>query len=61
MRREEMIAIIDDLGVELKRLRAELVKAKEELDWYQRKLKEAQERNRKLDWCLTRTTEELTK
>jgi hypothetical protein len=56
-----MIAIIDDLGVELKRLRAELVKAKEELDWYQRKLKEAQERNRKLDWCLTRTTEELLK
>jgi DNA topoisomerase-1 len=39
----------------------ELVKAKEELEWYQRKLKEAQERNRKLDWCLTRTTEELLK
>lgn len=61
MKREEMIAIIDDLGTELKRLRAELVKAKEELDWYRRKLEEAQERNRKLDWCLTRTTEELLK
>ena len=59
MTRDELIDIVDDLGAELKRLKAELVKAKEELDWYQRKLQEAQERNRKLDWCLTRTTEEL--
>ena len=59
MTRDELIDIVDDLGAELNRLKAELVKAKEELDWYQQKLQEAQERNRKLDWCLTRTTEEL--
>lgn len=59
MTRNELIDIVDDLERELKRVRAELVKAKEELDWAHKTLIEVQERNRKLDWCLTRTTEEL--
>lgn len=59
MTKDELIDIVDDLERELNRVRNELVKAKEELDWAYKKLIEAQERNRRLDWCLTRTTEEL--
>ncbi len=59
MTREEVIDILDDTQRQLTQLRDELVKAKEELDWARAKLKEAQERNRKLDWVLTRTIEAL--
>ena len=59
MTRDELIDIVDDLERELNRVRNELVKAKSELDWAYKRLIEAQERNRRLDWCLTRTTEEL--
>ena len=59
MTREEAIDILDDTQRQLTQLRDELVKAKEELDWTRAKLKEAQERNRKLDWVLTRTIEAL--
>ena len=59
MTRAEVIDILDDTQRQLTQLRDELVKAKEELDWARAKLKEAQERNRKLDWVLTRTIEAL--
>lgn len=59
MTRDELMAIIDDLGEELTSIRNELAKTKRELEWAHNKLIEAQERNRRLDWCLTRTTEEL--
>lgn len=59
MTKNELFDIVDDLERELRSLRNELLKAKEELDWSRKKLVEVQERNRKLDWCLTRTTEEL--
>ena len=59
MTKNELFDIVDDLERELRSLRNELLKAKAELDWSRKKLVEAQERNRRLDWCLTRTTEEL--
>lgn len=59
MKEAELLDIISDLGEKLHEARDALAKCKEELDWYQKKLIEAQERNRKLDWVLTKTTEEL--
>lgn len=44
---------------EINRLKAELKICQGELDWARCKLKEAQERNRKLDWVLTQTIEAL--
>ena len=59
MTRDELIDIIDGLQRELRQVRNELVKMQDELDWTRHKLVEAQERNRKLDWALTKTVEEL--
>ena len=63
MSEEEVIAALDESLVsarqELNRIKAELKICQGELDWARQKLKEAEERNRKLDWVLTRTIEAL--
>lgn len=58
--RDEVIDILDDTERQLKAVKAELLVAKGEIEWLNQKLIEAQERNRKLDWLLTRTVEELS-
>lgn len=57
MTKDELIDIINDLGHELTTLRTALQDAKAELDWAYKRLIEAQERNRKLDWALTKAEE----
>lgn len=57
MTKDELIDIINDLGRELTTLRTALQDAKAELDLAYKRLIEAQERNRKLDWALTKAEE----
>ena len=58
--RDEVNDILDDTERQLKAVKAELLVANGEIEWLNQKLIEAQERNRKLDWLLTRTVEELS-
>lgn len=60
MSKKELYDIIADLGAQLVIARDSLAQVEKELKWYRDKLAEAETRNRKLDWALTRMTEEVT-
>lgn len=55
--RYELISIICDLGKELESLRQELLKAKKDLEWARDMMVEVQEKNRRLEWTLTKVEE----
>lgn len=54
---KERNAKVDDLKKKLEKLTIDLAIAQAQLDYVQEKLKEAQERNRKMDWLLAEVME----
>lgn len=54
---KERNAKVDDLKKKLEKLTIDLAIAQAQLDYVQEKLKEAQERNRKMDWLLAEAME----
>jgi hypothetical protein len=60
--REDLLAIVEEaenLRVLCRKLTAETDELTRQLEYARDKLKEAQERNRKLDWLLTKAVERL--
>lgn len=59
MSNEQLVESVDLAIKELNRAKEQLLEAQKTIEWLRQKLNEAQERNRKLDWLLTKAVETL--